>query len=237
MAVPWVPRKWESRPAITSAAMRPWRFAGPASATSVPLAGHEVADLDGVADGEDVRVAGAHLVVHADAPAFADLQAGILGEERVRADAEGEDDDVGREGRAGLRGDDERVIRALGEGRGAVVDHDRDAMPAEVVPDEAPELDVERRQHVAAPLEDRDIEAPLHEVLRHLQADEPTPDDHCVLRRPHGLEPRVALHAGEEARPPLDPVADGPRVRNGAHLEDARQVDAGQLRSDGGRAW
>ena len=30
--VPWVPRKRESRPAITSAAMRPCRFAGPASA-------------------------------------------------------------------------------------------------------------------------------------------------------------------------------------------------------------
>ena len=33
MAVPWVPRKRESRPAITSAAMRPWRLAGPASGT------------------------------------------------------------------------------------------------------------------------------------------------------------------------------------------------------------
>ncbi len=33
IAVPWVPLKWESRPVMTSAAIRPWRFAGPASGT------------------------------------------------------------------------------------------------------------------------------------------------------------------------------------------------------------
>ena len=40
--------------------MRPCRFAGPASATRQTLAGQAVLLLDGVADGEDVRVAGAH---------------------------------------------------------------------------------------------------------------------------------------------------------------------------------
>ena len=74
IAVPWVPRNRESRPAITSAAMRPCRFAGPGERDEAPLAGDEVLDLDGVADGEDVGVARAHLLVDADAAALADLE-------------------------------------------------------------------------------------------------------------------------------------------------------------------
>ena len=111
-----------------------------------------------------------------------------------------------------------------------------DAVTTEVVADEAPELDVERCQHVAAPLEDGDVEAAVDEVLGHLQADEAATDDDGALGRPDGLEARVALHAGEEAGAPLDPLADGPGVGHGPHLEDARQVDARQRRPDRRRA-
>ncbi len=38
-----------------------------------PLSGREVLDFDGIADGEDVRVARAHVLVDADAPALADF--------------------------------------------------------------------------------------------------------------------------------------------------------------------
>ena len=44
----------------------------PGQRDQAPLAGHEVLDFDGIADGEDVRVARAHVLVHADAAAFAD---------------------------------------------------------------------------------------------------------------------------------------------------------------------
>ena len=60
------------------------------------MASAEVLDLDGIADGEDIRVAGAHMLIHADAPAFADLESGRLGQRRVGTNAEREDHDVGR---------------------------------------------------------------------------------------------------------------------------------------------
>ena len=60
------------------------------------LAGHAVHLLHGVADGEDVRVAGAHLVVDADAAELADLDAGHLRERGLGLHADAEDHDVGR---------------------------------------------------------------------------------------------------------------------------------------------
>ena len=101
--VPWVPRKRESRPAITSAAIRPCRFAGPASAIRLHSLGDEVLDLDGVADREDVRVGGAHVIVDADPAAVADLEPGRLGQRGVRPHADRENHDVGRIRLAGRR--------------------------------------------------------------------------------------------------------------------------------------
>ena len=51
-----------------------------------PLAGAEVLDLDGVADGEDVGIAGAHVLVNANASALADFKAGGLCQLRFRAE-------------------------------------------------------------------------------------------------------------------------------------------------------
>ena len=110
--VPCVPRKRESRPAITSAAMRPCRFAGPASATRLHSPVTKSLTSIGVADGEDVRVARAHLVVDADAAALADLEPGRLGQRSVRAHAEREDHDVGRIDLAGFREHFERAVLA-----------------------------------------------------------------------------------------------------------------------------
>ena len=80
MAVPCVPRKRESRPAMTSAAMRPWRFAGPASGDVRLRAGDKVRHLDGIAHRVDVGDARSHLVVDEDAAAIADRKAGGAGE-------------------------------------------------------------------------------------------------------------------------------------------------------------
>ena len=62
-----------------------------------PLAGDEILDFDRVAHGEDIRVAGAHLLVDADAAALADLDAGHLRQRRLRPHADRQDHDVRRQ--------------------------------------------------------------------------------------------------------------------------------------------
>jgi hypothetical protein len=50
--------------------------------------------FDGIANGENVGVARAHLIVHADAAALTEFQAGHLREGGLRLHANGEDHDV-----------------------------------------------------------------------------------------------------------------------------------------------
>ncbi len=64
----------------------------------------------------------------------------------------------------------------------------------------------------------------------------PPPTTTARIGGSHGLEAGVLLHPGEEARAPLDPLADLRGVGHGPHLEDAGQVDAGQRRADRRRA-
>ena len=80
-------------------------------------------------------------------------------------------------------------------------------------------------------LDHGDLEAAMGQVLGHLKTDEATAHDDRTLLGAYGLEPRVVLHAGQEAGAPLDPFADLPGVGHGPHLEDARQVDPGERRS------
>ena len=97
-------------------------------------------------------------------------------------------------------------------------------------------LGVQRRQDLVAQLDERHVEAAMHQVLGRLQPDEAAADDHRPGLGPHGLEAGVAVHPGQEHRTLLDPLADRPGVGHGAHLEDAGQVDAGQWRADRRRA-
>ena len=94
----------------------------PGQRNQAPLAGDEVLDLDGIADGEDVGVAGAHVLVNADAAALADFEAGRLGQRRVRPHAEREDHDVGRIRLAGLGLYLERAAVELLESGHAVIE-------------------------------------------------------------------------------------------------------------------
>ena len=128
------------------------------------------------------------------------------------------------------------VVLASRESRDAVTDDDVHAVELEEVGDESPVLLVERAEHLIGHLDHGDVEPAMHEVLGHLQADEPAADHHCAHRRPHRLESRVLLHPGEEARAPFDPLADLSRVGHGAHREDARKVDARQRRANRRRA-
>ena len=63
-----------------------------------PLAGNEIFDFDGIPDGENIGIAGAHLVVDANAAALADRQSGHFRQRGIGAHAEGQDHDVRRIG-------------------------------------------------------------------------------------------------------------------------------------------
>ena len=75
-----------------------------------PLAGDEVFDLDRIADREDVRVAGVHLIIDADPAERADLEPGLFRQLVLRAHADAEDHEVGRIDLSGLREDFERAV-------------------------------------------------------------------------------------------------------------------------------
>ena len=108
----------------------------PGQRNQAPLPGSEVLDLDGIADGEDVRVARAHVLVHADAAAFADREAGCLGQRGVRLHADREDHDVRREGLAGAGLDLDGASVQLLESDHAVIGDNLHAMPFYMALDE-----------------------------------------------------------------------------------------------------
>ncbi len=95
--------------------------------------GDGVLHLDRIAHGEDVGIGRAHLIVDANAAAFADLQAGRAREVGVGTHAEREDHDVGRIHLPGLRAHVQRAFVALLERGHAVVELDAHAVPNEVI--------------------------------------------------------------------------------------------------------
>ena len=129
-----------------------------------------------------------------------------------------------------------RAVGGLLEGGHAVVEREADSVPLDITLDDARHFAVERGQHLIEHLDQRDVEAAMDEVLRRLEADEPAADHDGAGLGPHRLEPRVAVHAREERRAFLDPLADRPRVGHGPDLEDAGEVDAGQRRAHRGRS-
>ena len=156
----------------------------------------------------------------------------VLASVGVRPHAEREDHDVGRIRLAGLRLHLERAAVQLLESGHAVVERQVDAMPLQMLLDEAGELPVERGQDLIEHLDERHVEPEMDQVLRRLETDEAAADHHRTPRRLHELDARVVVHPRQERRAPLDPLADRPRVRHGPHLEDPRQIDAGQRRTD-----
>ena len=201
-----------------SAAMRPWRLAGPGQRHLRRLARHEVLDLDGVSHGVDVRVAGLKVFVDPDAATRTDFQARLDRQLVLRAHADAEDDQLGRQALARLQPDDEAIRRLL-ERLGGLAEQQRHALARQFLGDGRRHLLVERRQHLVLQLDHRGCDAPAHEVLDQFQADEARPDDDGLL---HAL-----VHAGLDAVHVLQ-VPQG---------EDAGQVDAGQRRAQRCRTW
>ena len=196
------------------------------------IAGDVVLDLDGIADGEDVRVAGAHLVVDA-------------GSRRARRSRARPSSPARSPGARRCRGprcrpgwpvpdsreDLERAAGSLPEAADVVVECEPDAVLRQMALDVARHLRVHRRHELTPALDQRHLEAEMDHVLRHLEADEAAADHDRALRRHDRLESRVGVHARRVSDVAFDPLADHLDVRHGPHPKDARQVDAGQGRA------
>ncbi len=109
--VPWVPRNLESAAGdhIGRDAALPVRR--PCERDQGPFAGDEILDFDRVSDGENIRVARAHVFVDADPAALADLEPSRLCQRGLRTHADGEDHDVCRMRLAGLRENLKRAVQ------------------------------------------------------------------------------------------------------------------------------
>ncbi len=197
----------------------------------VPLSGPEILDLDGVADGEDIRVAGAHVLIHADAAAFTDSEAGRLGQRRVRPHAECEDDDVGRILFAGLRLHLERGAVHLCESGHAVIERQVHAVSSQMAFDEVGHLAVHWREYLVKHLDETNVEAEVDKVLGHFEADESAADHHRMAGGLHHLDSRVVGHSGEKRSASFHPLANRPGIRHGPDMKDPGQINTGQRRA------
>ena len=126
-----------------------------------PLPGDPVLHFDRVADREDIRIAGAHLIVHPDPATFADLQPGRFRQRGLRAHADGEDHQIRRIGFAGLRFDIDPAAVNLLESGHAVAKREADAMPLKVGLHRAGVLLVNRGQDLVGHLDQGDFEPAL----------------------------------------------------------------------------
>ena len=163
-----------------------------------------------VADGVDVRVAGAGVLVHDDAVAAA--QPGVRGQLHVRRDADADHGQVGRDALAvGARHGLQSVFAEERGGAGAAADRHAVACVQRGVEGGKP-----RRRHA---LEDAlfhfqngGFEALAHRNCRHFQADVAAADD-------------------GDAPPGLEVLADGIHVGDAAQVVDAGQVAARHVES------
>ena len=131
-----------------------------------------------------------------------------LRQRRLRAHAERQDHQVGGDGRVPVRTHGESVTVRLDLPE-ALAEPEPDALLAEMPRDLGGHLRVERRHDLRQLLDHRDDEPAAHEVLGHLEPDEAAAD-HDRPRRGGVLEPR----------------ADAAGVGDGAHDEDAGEIEA-----------
>ncbi len=194
----------------------PLAIGGPRQRQRSRFAGDDVAHFDGVPHREDTRIVGAHAVVDADPAASAQLEARLLGQGDLRADADRQDRQIGVEALASGYLHDEPALLAFLEGFDTHAETQRHPVLDEMVLEVCRHLRIERAHHLRRQLDERHLEAAAHQVLRHLETDEAAADDDG---------PRGARQG----------VADAPRVGNRAHDVDAGQVDSRQRRPDGAR--
>ena len=194
----------------------PLAVGGPGQGDHGRLAGDKVRHLHRVAHGVDVRVLRAHVVVHLDAAARVAGQAAVPGQRALRPHADAQHDQV--RGDLALRRADEARLRAGDRG----VQQQVDALGAHIVVHVRRHVQVQRGDEVVRHLHDRDLQARVREVFRHLHADVAAAHDHdlcarLALERVHGR-------------------LDAQRVRDVAQGVDGAAIQAGKVRHEGRRA-
>ncbi len=141
-----------------------------------PGARDDIARLDGIAHGPDMRIVRLHALVDPDAAAFAERDAGGGGQARLGSDADREDDDVGGNPRSRCGRHDDLPVRGLEAGDG-IAQLELDPVLGEVIVQGLGHLRVERGHHLGHRLHDGHGDPSLHEVLGHLEPDEAATDD------------------------------------------------------------
>ena len=172
-------------------------------------AGHHVGDLDGVANGVDIRVARAHGGIDLDAPAQAELKPRLACERRFGCNSDGEHDEVAFEDASICEGGKDRVRCFLKTGD-VGFEQQLDAVLAEMVVEQRGHICVKNGDDMLAALDDRDLDAAIAQVFGHFEADEAGAHDH-----------------GSPRPPAFDELGDAVRVLDGAKREQALGVDAG----------
>ena len=195
--VPWVPRKRGVSAGDHIGCDPALPVGRPCERDQGPFAGDEILDFDRVADGENIRVARAHVFVDADPAALADLEPGRLCQRGLRTHADGEDHDVCRVRLAGFRENLQRAARALLEAGHRVTEREADAVLFQVALDEACAFRIERSHDLIEHLDDRHFESAMDQVFRHLKADVSAADHHRALRLLQRLESRGRVLLGQ----------------------------------------
>ncbi len=157
--------------------------------------------LHRIADCVDVGIVRLVRLADRNTTARSQFQAGSFGEAHIRPHPDRADNEIRRED------------PPVGKCHGAVLHRrhgrsglDVHAVSDELVGDKNGKLRIERRQHLRSGLDDRDIDALPHEVLGHLEPDEPGTDHDrgrgcdvdvrreagCVFDRPQGANPVIA---------------------------------------------
>ena len=181
-----------------------------------PLPGGELVRLDGIPDREDVRVAGLEALVDPDSAPRPDFKSGLDRQRVLGPHPHAEHDQLGGAGVAG-RKRHRHTVRAGGDRRGGLPEEHLDARFGQGGEQGGGHLRVERGQHLPVAIEDRRGDPAADEVLDHLQADEPGPDDDGPAD--------AAVHRR------LDAVGVGERPEG----EDVREVGPRNRRADRGR--
>ena len=169
--------------------------------------GDKMPHLHRVTHGVDVRGAGAHLPVHRDRPLDAQGQARPAGQLRVGGHADAQQHQVGREPLPALQLYSQPVPLGREAGHPCAQAQLHPLAP-EIGVDLRRHVGVQGRQHLRAPLEQGGVHPRVHQVLRHLQADEAAahhhgppdgmlvqvgPDAQGVLHRAQGEHTGVVL--------------------------------------------
>ena len=176
-----------------------------------------IGHLDHIAGRVDCGVGRAEMLVHDQVSSRPQREPRRTRQLAVGPDADAKEHQVGRQPRAVIQHDLQRLRRRF-EGGDPASQAQVDAGRGQFLRQEDRHLLVERRQHLVAQLDNRDVETARPQVLGGLEADETGP------------------HHDGPPRPGADPRHDRVHVRNRPEPQHARVVGAGQGQRDGRRA-